>query len=108
MAVEDAADRAVFVDVDDFGVTATYSLANGGDVSIDGIFDDGYATIDLERAAGFDRSSSEPQFHCRSADLPAAAQQDAGDTLTVGGLTYCVVEFMPDGTGMTVLRLSES
>ena len=38
----------------------------------------------------------------RTSDVPSIQQ---GDTLGISGTTYTVVEVMPDGEGMTDLRL---
>ena len=48
MAVETAADRAIFIGVDDFGVAATY---NGG--TINGIFDNDFVEVDAGGGVGF-------------------------------------------------------
>jgi len=46
MAVESAADRAVFFSVDDFGVSATYTPVGGASVTIAGIFDNDFVALD--------------------------------------------------------------
>lgn len=102
MAVESAADRAVFVNPDEFGVTATYELAAGGTSEVDGIFDDG---VEQPEFAEPGILSGQPTLRMRSADLPGAA--DAGDTLTVAGADYTVREIRPDGRGMSTLILEE-
>jgi hypothetical protein len=42
----------------------------------------------------------------RSSDIPAQAAH--GDMLTIDARSYHAVEFKPDGTGMTVVRLQET
>lgn len=49
--------------------------------------------------------STGPAATCQSADV-ATAEQDVS-VLTVGGVDYIVKAIEPDGTGITVLRLSE-
>jgi len=73
---------------------ATPGLLNG--VVVAGIFDNRY----LEQELG--GSGSAPTYTLASASVPA---NPAGLPLVVGGVTYKVVEPMPDGTGVTVLRL---
>ena len=103
MPAESAADRASFVGTGDFGVAATYTLAGGGDTTVNGIFDDEFAAVDVD--AGAPITATKPQFECVEADLPAGRAQR--DTITISGTVYVVQEIMPDGTGMVVLMLDE-
>ena len=94
MAVESDADREVFVDPDAFGQPVTV----GGN-SINAIFDNDYALVDLD---GVTLESLSPVLHCRTIDVPSVAQ---GDAAIVNSVNYTVAEVRPDGTGMTLLRL---
>ncbi len=109
MSVETAADRAVFVDPGDFGVTATYALQGIGSVPLAGLFDEP-AADSFGDGAGGGMASASPSFTCRSADLPGAAHAD--DMLILppelGGRSFFVRVIRPDGTGMTVLQLEEA
>ena len=67
-------------------------------VAVQGIFDSAYALEDV--AGGV--SAYGPVFTLASSAVPAVV---AGLTLVVNGSSYKVVEPMPDGTGLTVLRL---
>lgn len=73
---------------------ASAATLNG--VAVRGIFDNAYA---LQEYAG---AASTPVFTLPSASVPALV---VGLALVVGGTTYQVVEAMPDGTGITMLRL---
>lgn len=96
MGVENAADRAAFFNTDDFGVVATI---NGTEVN--GIFDNEY--IDVLDVAG-----TSPAFTCATADLAAITPAVArGTSVTISGTAYTIQNIKPDGTGMTVLVLSE-
>ena len=86
-------DFTVFFSADEFAVNATLAGA-----PVRGIFDDSYAAEDL----GGMVAASGPVFTLASSDVPAVV---AGAALVVGGVTYKVVEPMPGGTGVTVLRL---
>lgn len=99
MAVETAADRAVFFDVDDFGVAATYrrGVTNS---TVNGIFDNEFVQVEVGEVP---YDSTEPVFYCRTADLPAGFT--VGDRLTVSTVPYTIREFQPDGTGVSKLRL---
>ena len=101
MPVESAADRAAFVNPDEFGLAATYALAAGGNTSLSGIFDE----ILAEGAGGNPGLATKvPDFLVRTADLPVGAK--AGDRLTVGSRTFRVVNLLdPDGSGMTSIKL---
>lgn len=103
MAVESLADRAVFVDPDDFGIAVIYNIAGGGQVSLNVIWDDPYEAIDLGGDAPFE--ASKPEITLRESDLPAGHKN--GDTLVVNGSNYRRTEYRPDGTGMAVMRLQE-
>jgi hypothetical protein len=88
-----AEDLSVFFKASEFASNAT--LAG---VAVTGIFDKDY--IDLD--AGGSVAGSGPVFTLASSSVPANV---AGAALVVGGVTYKVVEPMPDGTGVTLLRL---
>src|SRR4051794_30546043 len=102
MAVESAADRAGFLNADEFGVQATYTPAGGDGVSVTGIFDAAQISLQFENVPV---SDAQPTFLCASEDLPdAAAGGDAGDTLAISaGGSYRVIDLRPDGTGMTLV-----
>jgi hypothetical protein len=109
MPIETDADRRMFVREDDFAVSVQWT-SNAGTAVFSAIFDDNYAlAIVPELDAGVEGST--PQILAVSSDVPADAEQ--GDSLIVRyGLptakTYIVVEFKPDGTGMTIARLQEA
>ena len=95
MAVESAADRAIFFDVDDFGVAATFSGS-----TVNGIFDNDF--IEVETGAGVGIALQQPRFLCRTADISAAVE---GDTITISGTAYTIRIVQDDGTGITTLVL---
>ena len=94
MGVESDADRAVFVDPVGFGTEVTV-----GGSALDAIFDNAYVEVGLD---GVTVESVGPVLHCRTIDVPGVAQDDAA---VVNAVNYTVGEVMPDGTGMTLLRL---
>lgn len=100
MAVETDADRAIFVNPDDFGTTGLYTLTAGGSSDLDGIFSD-----PLARGAGGNAAAAlpYPAFLCVTSALPAGAAR--GDTLTIGARAFRVVQ-LHDQAGMTLLELS--
>jgi hypothetical protein len=91
MPVETDADRAVFVD-------------DGGTASFTALFDADYQLIAPPFLDGGAEGAG-PQITARSSDIPAQAVH--GDAVTIDGRAYRAVEFKPDGTGMTVVRLQE-
>lgn len=104
MPVETDADRAIFVDDDDFAVPVSWVHA-GGTANFSAIFDAEYQLIASPFLDGGAEGAG-PQILARSSDIPATAAH--GDAVTVNATAYRVVEFKPDGTGMTVVRLQEA
>lgn len=105
MAIESAADRAMFLDADEFGVTATYrKYGTATDIPITGIFDAEHSVGAI--GGDIEIASVSPQFLARSADLPSGAADR--DSVTVDGTAYKVRFVEPDGTGMTVLKLEKA
>ncbi len=90
-ALEARVNRAVFARLSN----ATATLAG---LPVSGIFDNAYQLDELTGGV----AGSAPVFVLASSDVPANV---AGLSLIVNGSTYKVVEPMPDGTGMTTLRL---
>jgi hypothetical protein len=87
-----------FLDQDEFAEEALYVPAGGGVATpVVVIFDKEYGAT-LDGLAG----GSGPALHCAVADAPGATN---GAMFTVRGVTYEVVEPMPDGTGWQTLRL---
>lgn len=91
-------DFTPFLDQREFAEEAMFLHAGSGtQVAIEVVFDLAYAAMLDELAAG-----TGPAAHCCVADAPNAAR---GDELVVRGVTYEIVEPMPDGTGWQTLRL---
>lgn len=103
MAVESSADRLVFLNPDEFGVTGTYTPQSGSPRSIAGIFDEAYFAVEL--GAGVPIEGARPRFLCRTEDLPSPPKH--GDALTVPAGSYLVREIHDDGTGMTELVIEK-
>lgn len=78
----------------DFGVDATLDGA-----AVRGIFDAPAAVT-----VGNGAAAVEPQFQLPTSSVPASP---FGKTLTVPQGTYTVREHLPDGTGMSLLLLTE-
>jgi hypothetical protein len=102
MAVETADDRAIFFNVDDFGVAATYTPSGGSAVTVNGIFDHEYFAADAGGSVAV--AIEQPRFLCRTADVSSA---DEGDALTVNATNYTIKVVEDDGTGITNLVLEE-
>ena len=105
MPVETETDRAAFLDTDEFAEAGLYTLAAGGDpVNVNGIYEAPHSGISL--GDGIEVSASDPSFKSSSADLPSGAGQ--GDTLVVEAGTFKVKDLEPDGSGFTVITLTQS
>lgn len=103
MAIETADDLAAFFGIDDFGDAATYTPLAGAAVTVNGIFDAPQASRTITDM--MDITAPQPQFVCRTSDMPNAAE---GDTLAVRSVTYTVRAVMTDGTGVTTLMLERA
>jgi hypothetical protein len=97
MAVETDIERAIFLEVDDFAVAATY---DGG--TINGIFDKEYLELDSGGTVAF--AVNQPRFVCRTSDVSTAAE---GDAIVISATNYVIKVVQDDGTGMTTLVLEE-
>jgi len=97
MAVESAADRAIFFEVDDFATAATFG---GG--TVNGIFDNEFVEVDAGGGVGF--ALVQPRFQCRTQDVSSASE---GDAITIDGTAYTIRVVQPDGTGITTLVLEK-
>ncbi len=106
MVIESAADRAVFLSTDDFGISATYTPASGSAVSLSGLFDSGYEEVDLPGAIDVSLALSRSRLVVRTADLPSGAAD--GDEVTVSGTDYTVKIVAGDGEGITELIMVKS
>lgn len=109
MAIETDADRAAFLDPEEFGAVAIWTSASGAKPAINVIYDDTFVALggaDLELTA----EGSRLQLMVRSRDVPGDAAHDDVITVTndvLGTKNFTVLEFQPDGTGFTVVRLQE-
>ena len=89
-SLESAADRAEFLNTDDFAVTANYEGA-----SIDGIFGNQFVEI-----GGIE--SSRPTFLTTDTDFPSDPH---GNTIVIESINYLIVGHQPDATGLVTLIL---
>ena len=96
-------DLSEFLDVDEFADSATISPRNlSTPFNVVGIFDSRY--IDAKIADG-DLETGSPVFRCKSIDVAGKAIR--GDSLAVKGKQFAILRVEPDGTGMTMLALTE-
>lgn len=102
MGVESAADILDFLDVDDFADTATYTPVGGSAAYVVGIFDEPQASRGATEMV--DVTIPSPQFVCRTADVPSAAD---GDEIIIRLVTYTVRVVLTDGTGVSTLLLEK-
>lgn len=102
MGVESAADILDFFEVDDFAEVATYTRVGGSAVSVTGIFDEPQASRNATDL--IDITIPSPQFVCRTADVPLAAD---GDAIVIRTVSYTVRVVLTDGTGVSTLILEK-
>jgi hypothetical protein len=118
MGVESTADILDFFELDDFADTATYTPVGGSgggggggpgpgpgggtSTTIVGIFDEPQASRNATDL--MDITIPSPQFVCRTADVPLAAD---GDQIIIRTIAYTVRVVLTDGTGVTTLILEK-
>lgn len=114
MAIETDADRALFLSADEFGRLARWTTGAGTSPVFACIFDDTFVALSAGEL-GFEQEGGNIRIEMRTSDVPAGAAQknviqlgQMVDGSFVGGQSYKVMEFRPDGTGMTVVRLMEA
>ncbi len=95
-----ASDRDIFLDDDEFAEGFVFSRSG---LTIKCIFDDAFA-VAVEGEQGVE--TSDPQVLAKDSDVTGIVQ---GDTLTrvSDSVVYKVIKPMPDGTGMTLVLLSQ-
>ncbi len=102
MAIEDAADLALFFDPDVFGEVVGYVLAAGGGFDVAGIYTDAHTTAAGGEFPGV--STITPVLTLAAASLPAGAGQ--GDQVSrADGSLFRVADIQPDGSGLVRLIL---
>lgn len=104
MPVESAADRAVFVNPDEFGAVVTWPLLGGGTIDIAVLSQTG--TILLGTQDGPDVQTREATLVVVEASLPTGADQ--GQEITFDGTVFSVRSIEPDGTGFALVRMEQA
>jgi hypothetical protein len=99
--IETAADRQMFLNSQEFGITARLvSDSSGAERELNGIFDAAHFSLDLGAGSV---STRELQFTCATEDTEGFTQDDV---LEIAGVRYVIADLQPDGTGITVLKLN--
>ncbi|WLR92177.1 head-tail joining protein [Shinella zoogloeoides] len=110
MPIENDEDRLLFIDPDEFGATAVWMSQSGAHPPVSCIFDDSFIAL----AAGdieVTQEGGRVQITLRTSDVPADGDhKDAVEVASdvIGVKTFTVLEFQPDGTGFSVVRLQEA
>ncbi|MFT2213083.1 hypothetical protein ACLJYM_14465 [Rhizobium giardinii] len=109
MAIETDADRLLFVNPEEFGAVAVWTTVSGAKPAVSCIYDDSFIAL----AAGeleFTQEGGRLQLTMRTSDVPADADLKDAISVTsdaIGAKSVRVLEFQPDGTGMTIVRVQE-
>ena len=100
MAIETEADRAIYLDTADFGVTVTKADAS----SFSAIWDLRFILIQPNGlSVGYE--SAEPRLMARTTDVSSLSH---GDTLTIQSVSYVLRGIEPDNLGMTTLLMEKA
>lgn len=90
-----------FLSVDEFAVTATVRLQEGGTRVVRGIFDDPYLNAQLGE---YEIDTTRPRLMCKESDVIGVTR---GDLVDIDGRVYDVLtSAQPDGTGMALLEMA--
>ncbi len=89
-------DLDIFLDDEEFAVDVILNS-----VTIQGIFDNEFLQA-LEDNIGVETTHPQGQF--KTSDVSSAVH---GDTMTINSVVYNIIGIQPDGTGMTLILLSE-
>lgn len=100
MGVESASDLSVFFELDDFGDAAKYYPTNKAARTVNGIFDNPDAKMNVTDR--MDVTIPQPQFACRTVDVKTAVE---GERLDIRGVRYTIRVIVTDGTGVSTLFL---
>lgn len=94
-------DLDAFLSTEEFAVSATIRLQDGGTRVITGIFDDPYLNAELGE---YEADTSRPRLTCKEVDVVGVGR---GDFVEINGETFDVMtSAQPDGTGMALLELA--
>jgi hypothetical protein len=89
-------DLDIFLNSNEFAVDVTYQSA-----TIKGVFDAPFESA-VEGEMGIE--STLPQVLVKTSDVASAVH---GQTMTINSVVYQIIGIQPDGTGMTLILLSE-
>lgn len=101
MPIQPWDDLDAFLNTDEFAVSATVRLQDGGTRVVRGIFDDPYLNAQLGE---YEIDTTRPRLTCKEADVIGVLR---GDLVDIAGKTFDVLaSAQPDGTGMAVLEMA--
>lgn len=89
-------DLDIFLDDDEFAVDVILNS-----VTIQGIFDNEFISA-VEDEIGVETTIPQGQF--KTSDVSTAVH---GDQMTINSIVYNIIGIQPDGTGMTLILLSQ-
>lgn len=95
------ADLEVFLDPEEFGTEAVFQHGAGTPKTINVLFDNAYEREDI---SGEGIGTTFPVARVHDADIAEASRND---TLQIGSVVYYIGTVKPDGTGMSIIELSE-
>ena len=100
MGIETEADRAIYLDTSDFGVTITKADAS----TFTAIWDLRFVLIQ-PNGLSIGYESAEPRLMAKSTDVSSL---NHGDTLSIQSISYVLRGIEPDNLGMTTLILEKN
>lgn len=94
-----------FLNLNDFAVPAIITLAAGGTMRLNGIFDDPYINAELGE---YERDTQGPRFTCKATDVVGVRRGDRiAITFPAGVESFDIMTSpQPEGTGFAKLELT--
>jgi len=97
MAIAFADDLDTILSVEEFAQTVTYGAG-----TLKGIFDN--ETVPMDAGGTAMVHQEQPRFTCRTTDVSSIA---SGQTLIIDSITYNIIAWLHDGTGVTTIQLEK-
>lgn len=87
--------------LEDFGISVTLNPGDTDAATITAIFDESQEIVNVQSG---EIISAGPALTCKSTDVSSMVK---GNSVTVNSVTYKIKGILDDGTGITILQLTE-
>lgn len=94
-------ERDIFLNINDFASTVTFTPAGGDAVSLDGLW---WSPGEVVQVGEVDVVLTDYMIELPTEQVEGVA---VNSTIVKDGVTYYCIEFLPDGNGFTKIKLSK-